>query len=243
MAAVLELQGMKAAEEALSSLRHDHAYPSKAPEWVTAKGLAALGTEVAEVAGAVAAGPSPPSVEQLWHHEQLVEAVSSASDAVPLRYGVRFASSSAASSALEAASGTLYEDLAHISSSVELSVRMLVPGRHVRQPSSSGSEVSAATGRGAAASDAPLPTAADIRRQASVVHRRLRDASIAAAPPRLGEGRWALVGAYLVQRGGTAAFVDLVGRLETPRARLFCTGPWPPYNFVRGPATLASLAD
>lgn len=47
-----------------------------------------------------------------------------------------------------------------------------------------------------------------------------------------------MIGAYLIGRHRTKAFLELLGALETPDVRLFCTGPWPPYSFVRGSALL-----
>lgn len=50
-----------------------------------------------------------------------------------------------------------------------------------------------------------------------------------------------LSGAYLVERERLAAFRARVAELdeEIDQAEVICTGPWPPYSFVKGPAESA----
>ena len=217
MAAVLDRSHVEAAERALGPLFRDR--PADSHAWVTANGLAALGTELS---GTVTPQAAAPSVEQLWLHEQVVETVAAVADVVPLRYGIRFTSAVGASSALAEASAQLLRDMAETAGCVELSVRMLGPG--------AGTEELASATEGN-------------RLRAAGVQSELAGTAVASAPPRFGDRRWDLVGAYLVRKGGTEAFVDLVTRLDSAAARLFCTGPWPPYSFVNGPAVLAALAD
>jgi hypothetical protein len=82
---------------------------------------------------------------------------------------------------------------------------------------------------------------------AEEIHARLADRAIAAVvlPPQRRElsgrsGEMLLNGAYLVPRAGAADFgahVDgLAARWRELGLEVEMTGPWPPYNFVAGPA-------
>jgi hypothetical protein len=150
--------------------------------------------------------------EALWAHEEVVEALMAQRTVLPARFGSTLEDERALRRLLEEREADLLAQLARVRGHVEYAVRVeeLVP-------------VSATSGRDYLLAklanqqlDAPLAElASDVRRQI----------------PRGADE--ILRGAYLVERG--TDFPAAVERLDAAHAEhaFLCTGPWPPYSFVR----------
>jgi hypothetical protein len=164
------------------------------------------------------------SPDQLWHYEQVVEALMEDRDLLPLRFGTRLVDEDAVVRALEERHRDLARALDNVRGAVELSVRV-VHG----QPEASPAEPA---DTGAAYLRAKARTAASHASAVRAVHEPLaRFARATAQKP--GQGREVMLAAYLVDRSAVKRFVECVADLQSsnPDLRLLCTGPWPPYSF------------
>jgi hypothetical protein len=68
----------------------------------------------------------------------------------------------------------------------------------------------------------------------TVVHEPLARGARAETVAQVNRPGELLRAAYLVDRGAARAFSARVAKIqeESPRLRISCTGPWPPYSFV-----------
>jgi gas vesicle protein GvpL/GvpF len=162
-------------------------------------GLVATG-ELATVFAPAGAGATSP--EDLWRHEEIVEALMEDRDVLPVRYGTRFDDERAAAGAVQGRHADLIAALDRVRGAVELSLRVIDTGagteqdaalRAIHEPLA---ELSRATVRRAQP---------DLLRGAYLVDRE--------AVPRFTDRVGRLQNAH-------------------PGLRLLCTGPWPPYSFV-----------
>jgi hypothetical protein len=166
------------------------------------------------------------SPDQLWHYEQVVEALMADRDLLPLRFGTRLANDDVVARALQQRHGELARALDGVRGAVELAVRVLGRERRSRaaEAVSTGADYLRARAQSAAAQDSAI----------DAVHEPLaRLARAAALKPTRAAGEL-LRAAYLVDRSAVAGFVERVYRLQEshPDLRLLCTGPWPPYSFA-----------
>jgi hypothetical protein len=158
-----------------------------------------------------------PTPDELWRHEEVVEALMEERDLLPVRFGTLIRDEDAAARAVTARREELAASLERVRGAVELSVRA-----HPRRPDEAP----------VAASGVDYMQAKSRRLEAArLLHEPLaflsRDAVVHAGPELLRA-------AYLVDREAVDGFVALVRRLgrSHPGLDLVCTGPWPPYSFA-----------
>jgi hypothetical protein len=192
--------------------------PALAPlRTVASHGLAAVCAPVAETEF---------SLDQLWHYEQVVEALMEDRDLLPLRFGTRRADDGAVARALEARHHDLARALEGVRGAVELSLRVLgtEPQPARAEATASGADYLRAKARSAAAQGSA----------AQNVHQPLARLARATAQKPGRAGDELLRAAYLVDRAAVQTFVQSVAGLQesNPDLRLLCTGPWPPYSFA-----------
>lgn len=192
--------------------------PDVAPlRTVASRGLAAVCAPV---------GEREFSPDQLWHYEQVVEALMEDRDLLPLRFGTRLADEDAVARALDERHQDLALALEGVRGAVELSVRVVggassPPGDAV----GTGVDYLRTKKQSAAAQESVL------RKLHEPLLGRLARAT-AQKPP--GTEHELMRAAYLVDRSAVESFVQAVARLQdaNPELRLLCTGPWPPYSFA-----------
>jgi hypothetical protein len=184
--------------------------------------------DLAAVCGPVTTGEV--TADALWEHEQIVEALMDDRDVLPVRYGTCLPDDAAAARALRDNHAEFAASLAAVRGAVELAVRVF-PAKDSPPPpmpsveSMSGTEYLRARARGASEES-------DARR---IVHEPLARAARAVDVARANRAGELLRAAYLVDRDATASFAAHVDEIQTenPQLRISCTGPWPPYSFVR----------
>jgi len=176
-----------------------------------------------------------PAPDALWAHERVVERLMAERTVLPMRFGSTVADEDALRRFLIGRRQPLTDTLARIAGRVELGVRIVA--HHV-------------AGNGVPAAAVVVPAAAPSGREylisklrdgertkqlAAALHEPL---AALAADASLQTARGAddvLRGAYLVDRGVVPRFRATVERLQHthPEVAILCTGPWPPYTFVR----------
>jgi hypothetical protein len=196
--------------------------------------LPGLGAVRAVASGDLAAVVGPVATREvtadaLWEHERIVEALMDDRDVLPVRYGTCVPDEAAAARAVADNHDAFAASLESVRGAVELAVRVFParsarPGPAPRPEPMTGTEYLRARGRMAAEeSDAT-----------AIVHEPLARVARAATVARVTRPGELLRAAYLVDRGGARAFSARVAEIQadTPRLRISCTGPWPPYSFV-----------
>jgi hypothetical protein len=203
----------------------DHPVPS----------LPGLGTVRAIAAGDLAAvcGPvahNEVTADALWEHERIVEALMDDRDVVPVRYGTYVADDSAAAQALRDNYSAFAASLEAVRGAVELAVRVFAAAAAavaapMPSPDMTGTDYLRARARSAAEES-------DAR---TTVHEPLSRAARAVTVARANRAGELLRAAYLVDRDATQAFSARVREIQEgrPQLRITCTGPWPPYSFVK----------
>jgi hypothetical protein len=202
------------------------AAPRERLRLVVADGLAALVSDDRE------ASPSP-SVDELWEHEQVVEALMGRCDLLPARYGSELEDSASVERLLHSRHHELAAGLRRVGGAVELAVR----GQLVSAPDRADFVDSAAAGSGTAYMAAALAREHRARALAQHIHAVLERLARAGATRPTQRPVLGCAGAYLVSRPGVGAFQDAIERLdeELGDAEITCTGPWPPYSFSTAP--------
>jgi hypothetical protein len=173
----------------------------------------------------------------MWRHERVIESLMRDHTVLPARFGTTFSDHEALWSALDRRRAALEANLQEVAGKVELGVRVI---RHGSQGEDR-------------VMDEGSPTSGRDYILGKVQEHRRRDAEIAEARRSLeslhqsleslssgARARWAvsadtlLAAAYLVDEDRVEDFREEVARAEEEEHDLgiFCTGPWPPYNFV-----------
>lgn len=178
------------------------------------------------------------TVDNLWKHERVIEALMAKHDVLPARFGTTFKSEPDLDRVLGRHHDGIVAGLARVRGCVELGVRVM---SNVEHPEPEPAIVVSGDRPGHAYM---LARAAEERRRkhtesrvtalASQLHEPLariaRDSTLRPmlAPELL------LSAAYLVRRDDVDAFSQRIGKLveQNPTVRILCTGPWPPYHFV-----------
>jgi hypothetical protein len=161
--------------------------------------------------------------EELEQHRAVVEHVFAYRAIVPAPPGTVFRTREALASWLELHYFTLIEALNFVESRAVARVTVR------RDPAAAARLVQAEPGVGG-----------DVATDAAETLRALRRAAVALVVVREGDvaaddATPAIHASFLVERARWGAFIEMVGR-EAERRRdlqLACTGPWPPYDFVR----------
>jgi hypothetical protein len=179
----------------------------------------------------------PPSAENVWRHEQIVESLMRRHAVLPARFGTLVRDEAKLDAALHQHRERIVHGLGRVRDHVELGLRVLwKPQMNPPPPAAPPTET---PGR-----DYMMARLADERRQreerqraeevAGSIHPPL--AAIAADSTRrvLVTPELVLTAAYLVHGSQAGAFRRVVEQLiaDHPDLSLLCTGPWPPYHFV-----------
>jgi hypothetical protein len=159
-----------------------------------------------------------PTIDALWRHEEVVEALMEERDLLPVRFGTLVTDEDAAARAVAERHDELAARLDRVRGAVELAVRA-----HPREPE----EV-----RDAATGVDYMQAKARTTDTAKLLHDPL---DFLARESAVHSGPELLRAAYLVDREAVDGFVSLVQRLGEahPGLDLVCTGPWPPYSFAQ----------
>jgi len=169
----------------------------------------------------------------LWEHERVVEELMEAATILPMRFGTTVEGPEALIAMLEPRRQELSALLERVRGAVELSVRAELPS--VTEPVDLEPPPPGPSGPGTAY----LLERAGRRRRgeeaAELIHRPLAAlARRSMRRPSGGDPR-AFKAAYLVDEGTVEAFGVRVDRLNATLGdiKVSCTGPWPPYSFVK----------
>ena len=182
----------------------------------------------------------PPSPENLWRHERVVESMMADHTLLPSRFGTTLRDEVALAETIAPHVDELIAGLERVRGCVELGVRVLWSSG-----SAEGVEGSGAPGStGTSGRDYMLARLAEERRRRRTEERAasLFDQVHEALVPLARDGTRLVVNgavsvlksAYLVERDRTEHFRARLRdvRSDHPDLRVLCTGPWPPYNFV-----------
>jgi hypothetical protein len=168
-----------------------------------------------------------PAPDSLWVHERVVERLMADRTVLPMRFGSTVDGDGELRARLVSGQARFLALLARVEGRVELGVRVIqlagAQNGHSTPLPVTGRDYLLArmrTGRTASSLDEPLAALAVQFR-----HQPVRGADEV------------LRAAYLVERRDVPRFRGRVERLqlEHPELAILCTGPWPPYSFVRDP--------
>lgn len=170
------------------------------------------------------------SEDELWAHEEVVEALMGSGPVLPLRFGTSVADEAAVLAALEERRADLEAALDRVRGAVELGVRAsLAPGAEPEPaPAAAGPQ-----GPGTGYLLGRLRRKREGERMAQRVHGPLSALARDSTSQVTWRERPLLKAAYLVDAGGVEEFRHRVATLdaELADATIVCTGPWPPYSF------------
>lgn len=167
--------------------------------------------------------PEGGSLDALWVHERVVEALMADRAVLPMRFGTRLRDLDGVRAALAARRESLLDALDRVRGRVELAVRAIRPAADVA--------IDAAPASGVAYLRARLRST----RSAESLHEPLAALAVAAHRwPERAPGE-VLRASYLVDQPAVVSFRRAVERLQRqhPEAALLCTGPWPAYSFTQ----------
>ena len=163
--------------------------------------------------------------EDMWEHEEVVEALMASGPVLPMRFGTILADETAVALLLLERRAELRTGLERVRGAVELGVRATIAADDPTPAADVGSGTAYMRMRMAAS------------RQRDEMMRRIheplaalaRDSALRMPSP----GGAQMRGAYLVDREAVDVFCERVNDLERERfaSALVCTGPWPPYSF------------
>jgi hypothetical protein len=164
------------------------------------------------------------SLDALWLHERVVEALMAERAVLPMRFGTRLPDRNGVRAVLATRRESLLDALDRVRGRVELAVRA------IRLPAGAAAATGSITGV------EYLRARLRSTRSAASLHQRLAALAVAThrwpehAPGEL------LRASYLVDQPAVVWFCHAVERLQDghPEAALLCTGPWPPYSFIEG---------
>jgi hypothetical protein len=210
--------------------------------------------QVAALVSIAGGADVPASAENVWRHEEVVEAAGAAGVVLPVRFGTLLRDEAALHSALAPCCEQLLADLERLRGRVELAVRALWDAQEGIDPASQacGADTAPkpATGR-----EYLLARLKDVRKSealrqraeiaAQVIHAPLSQMAADCQKRILVTPRLLLTAAYLVDLDRLASFRTRVEELGAahPELQLLCTGPWPAYSFVAAIATPMQAGD
>ncbi|MBC8248956.1 MAG: GvpL/GvpF family gas vesicle protein [Anaerolineales bacterium] len=203
--------------------------------------------DIVAVVSPLATTKVPPTGDNVWRHEAIVEALMTDRAVLPVRFGTVLADEAAVQATLAAHYTDFVANLERVRGRVELGLRVLweiadsewqiADSSH--QPSAISHQLSAISGR------AYLMARLEEERQrrawrqraealAEEIHAPLARLAGESTRQVLITPRLLLTAAYLVERDRVATFRQEVEALSAtyPALRFLCTGPWPTYNFV-----------
>ena len=165
--------------------------------------------------------PDARALDALWAHEQVVEELMAERTVLPMRFGTTLPDAGALREAIAERHEALAERLDFVRDRVELGVRAIgTTPAETPAPDASGREY--------------LLAKLGTEQAATALHEPLAAPAVASSRRAGGDGEL-LHATYLVHRDDVAPFLGTVERLnaEHPGVSVLCTGPWPPYSFVR----------
>lgn len=175
----------------------------------------------------------PPTAQNVWRHEQVIEQLMRSHTLLPVRFGTVFGSDEALLESLQRNHDSLRAGLSRVRGCVELGVRaMWEPGPVGRvAPVGSGLEYMRRRGEQERLRQSQESRACEL---ADAIHAPLAELAIQSTRRVLDTPRFVLSGAYLVHRDQVDPFCERARELAAgvPDLRTLCTGPWPPYHFV-----------
>jgi hypothetical protein len=197
--------------------------------------------DIAAIVSPLTIAEMPPTEDNVWRHEAIVEALMADRAVLPVRFGTVLADEAAVQAALAVHYADFVASLDRVRGRVELSLRVLWDDAPPPpQPSPEGGG-----GNGRGRGRAYLMARLEEERQRQAWRQRAEALAVELHTPLdrlaaesirqvLVTPRLLLTVAYLVERDQTAAFRREVEALSTahPELRFLYTGPWPPYNFV-----------
>lgn len=212
--------------------------------------------DVVAVVSTFDGSPLSRSEDELWRHEEVIEALMSDRAVLPMRFGTLLPSRQRVGDLLCQAYGALVQDIERVRGQVEIGMRFLTvsEGRSEDDHSVASSDRSTprGTGRGAAYLWARVARDRELldRRHAklSLVRESYERLASHANASRLDDepdDRQGTSAAFLVPRDRIASFREVVDAVANahPELALLCTGPWPPYSFVSAGERATNWSD
>jgi hypothetical protein len=192
--------------------------PRQSLREVDAGGLAAVFTDRTPDAD--------PSVEALWAHEEVVEALMHNRAVLPMRFGTCLRDEAAVHALLDDRRDEFQRMLDDVRGRVELGVRVAgtpAPASAGRQPST-GAEYMAQR----------LGARREAEQIAEAVHTPLARIAERSTTQQTRGDRDLMTASYLLPDDRIGRFTRRIQELQRahPELALTCTGPWPPYSFV-----------
>lgn len=185
-------------------------------------------------------GSVRPSEADLWAHERVVEGLMADRAVLPMRFGSLLADDAVARALLSDRAAELRAALRHVAGAIELGVRVAW-SVDPAQPEPEPEPKAAGDASGSAYLMGQLSRRQRARDLADRIDQPLAELARASRHQLLRTPNLPLSGAYLVDRERLEAFRARVAELDEQigQAEVICTGPWPPYSFVKAPAESA----
>jgi len=169
-----------------------------------------------------------PSMEALWAHEEVVEALMHDRAVLPMRFGTCLPDEAAVHALLEGRHREFQRMLDDVRGRVELGVRVAgTPAVAAGGPASTGAEYMAQR----------LGARREAQQIAEAVHTPLARIAERSTTQQARGGRDLMTASYLLPDDRIGRFTRRIQELQRahPELALTCTGPWPPYSFVEEP--------
>lgn len=192
--------------------------------------------DIAAVVSPISMDEIPQTEENLWRHEQVLEALMDDRAVLPVRFGTVLADEADVERSLEHNYDEFASRLGRVRGHVEIALRVLWDGA---EPEGIASPAEFASGRDYMLCRVAEEREMEERRQHAEVLAdeldgglsRLASESTRKVQPAQ---RMFLHAAYLVPVDAVEDFKTEVGKLSDahPDLRFLCTGPWPPFSFV-----------
>lgn len=196
------------------------------------------------------------SGDELWRHEEVVEALMSDRAVLPVRFGTLLPSQQRVTDVVRRAYRALAQDIERVRGHVEIGMRFLSAignGAEDDRPLTASNGLAlAGTGPGSAYLRARLARESELRdrrraklRLVRVVYELLASQANSSRLDDEPDDRHGTSAVFLVPRDRIVSFRKIVGEVANahPELALLCTGPWPPYSFVDTGERATSWSD
>ena len=168
------------------------------------------------------AGSGAVTADDLWRHEDVVEALMRDRDLLPVRYGTRVRDEAAAARAVAEQHRELRAALDRVRGAVELSLRVVGPAEPPPPQHANGNEYMRAKARRGARRE----------RAVAAIHEPLSLLARQSRKRPANRSRSCCAGrTSSIAPPSTASRTLWSGWKASSDLRLLCTGPWPPYSF------------